>query len=409
MILYRCRHLVSMDRPPLEDGGLVVSGGKVLATGRFDDLLPGHAGQVVDLGDVIVLPGLINAHCHLEYTQMRNLNLTQRSFAKWIQRINAAKRNLSDDDYLDGIRQGAAELLRHGTTSVLNIESYPELLVRLPELPLRVWWFYELIDIRLRQHSRESMHGAMMVFDEPTQDRVRHGLSPHAPYTASKRLYQLSRDAARVAGLPLTTHIAESSEEMTMFRDGSGPLFDFLCQLGWRADGVGGRTPFQYAVENEMIAPDALLVHLNELDDSDLELIPRFTAGGALQVAHCPKSHRFFGHRAFCYEELVGLGANISLGTDSLASNDSLDLFAEMRAFAQIHPRVSAERILEMVTINPAKSLHLENSLGRLIPGAFADAIAIPAPKNPRDIFEAILHYDRTVTWMLINGQEIIF
>ncbi|HEY5754133.1 MAG TPA: amidohydrolase family protein [Chthoniobacterales bacterium] len=415
MILYRARHLVSMDGPPVENGGILVSLGKIAAVGRFDDiraLVTQRESQIVDLGERILLPGLINAHCHLELTPMLYTVLTETSFAKWIQRINAAKRHFSDDDYLAGIEKGATQLAQSGTTTVLNIESYPELLNRLPVLPTRVWWFYEMLDVRLRIHDDSSMRGAMSIFHSPENSGMRHfGLSPHAPYTASPALFRLALEAARSDGLPFTTHVAESQEEMQMFRDASGPLFDFLASLGRPMEDCGGTTPFRTLVEKGMIDPFSILVHLNELDASDFSLIPRFTAGHALQVVHCPKSHAFFHHSPFPFERLRDLGARISLGTDSLASNSTLDMFSEMRTFAKIYPTVSPVEILRMVTLNPARSINLEKTLGSLRIGAWADAIAIPAPKNGRDIFASILHHGENshpaVDWMLVNGTEV--
>lgn len=417
MNLYRARHLVSMEGPPVENGGVLVSDGKIAAVGSFKEVrvfFPGPRDKIVDLGERVLLPGFINAHCHLELTPLLNTVLTETSFAKWIQRINAAKRHFSDDDYLAGIKDGAWRLARSGTTTVFNIESYPELLNRLPELPLRVWWFYEMLDVRLRAHDNSSMHGAMSIFHPANASGMRHfGLSPHAPYTASPELFCLALQAARAAKMPFTTHVAESRDEMQMFRDASGPLFDFLAALGRPMGDCGGTTPFRRLVENGMIDPHSILVHLNELDAADFSLIPAFVGGKALQVVHCPKSHGFFRHSPFPFERLCELGANISLGTDSLASNSTLNMFAEMRAFAKTHPTVSPVEILRMVTVNPARSINLEKTLGSFRNGAWADAIAIPAPKNGRDIFESILHHGSNshpaVDWSLINGTEVRF
>ncbi|HEY5895689.1 MAG TPA: amidohydrolase family protein [Chthoniobacterales bacterium] len=417
MILYRARHLVSMNGPPIENGGILVLGGKIAAAGRFDDIrvfVTEQKARVIDLGERILLPGLINAHCHLEFTPMLNTVLTATSFTKWIQRINAAKRHFSDDDYLAGIQDGTRQLARSGTTTILNIESFPELLNRLPKLPVRIWWFYEMLDVRLRTHDDVSMQGAISIFQSQACDDMRHsGLSPHAPYTASPALFHLALQAARAGKLPLTTHAAESREEMQMFRNASGPLYDFLASLGRPMNDCGATTPFRTLVENGMIDPQSILVHLNELDASDFSLIPRFTRGHALQVVHCPKSHAFFRHSPFPFENLRDLGANISLGTDSLASNSTLDMFAEMRTFAETNPQVSPVEILRMVTVNPARSINLEKTLGSLRSGAWADAIAIPAPKNGRDIFESILHHGKyshpAVDWMLVNGTEVPF
>lgn len=408
MILYRARHLVSMDSPPIEDGGLLVEGDQIVALGKYDDLAAQHAGRKVDLGEVILMPGLINAHCHLEFSSLRHLILTQTTFAKWIQRINAAKRNLTDDDYLAATLAGAAELLRHGTTTVVNIESFPELLDREPKLPLRTWWCYEMLDIRQRNHSEESMRGALRFFHPAESELTHFALSPHAPYTASAELYRLSTAAAEAGDLLVTTHVAESSEEMQMLLDATGPLYEFLESLGRDMSDCGGMTPLRYVIEYGCLKPDALLVHLNELSADDYALLARWSQGEMIHVVHCPKSSQFFQHGVFPYEKLLAANANISLGSDSLASNDKLDLFAEMRRFAEAFPDVAPVEIVEMVTRNPARSLRQPDKLGVLRPGAWADAIAIPAGDiRTSEVYETILQNKRPIPWMMIAGEVV--
>ncbi|HEX8371629.1 MAG TPA: amidohydrolase family protein [Chthoniobacterales bacterium] len=409
MTLYRARYLVSMDAPPVEDGGLLVEGDEIVAVGKFRDLAAHQSATAVDLGEVILMPGLINAHCHLEYSSLRHLIFSQSSFTKWIQRINAAKRNLTDDDYLAATVSGAAELLRHGTTTVVNIESFPELLDRMPALPLRTWWCYELMDIRLRNHSEESMRGAMRFFEPAESELTNFALSPHAPYTASADLYRRSIAAAKAADLLVTTHVAESNEEMQMLQEASGPLYDFLQSIGRDMGDCGQTTPLRHLVEYAQLTPDTLLVHLNELKSEDYPLLAQWAQGEMIHVTHCPKSHRFFQRGKFPYEELLTANANISLGTDSLASNDKLDLFAEMRCFSEAFPQVAPVEIIEMVTCNPARSLKQSGKLGVLRPGAFADAITISAADvSPSEVYEAILQNKRAIPWTMIAGKVVV-
>jgi hypothetical protein len=127
---------------------------------------PAPGEPVVDLRDHIVLPGLINAHCHLDYSMMRGAISPPKSFTAWVQRINALKRSLDADDYLAAIQRGIAELRRWGTTSVANIEAFPELMPRIPPAPLRIWWFYEMIDVRHRITTEDVVAGALSFFNQ---------------------------------------------------------------------------------------------------------------------------------------------------------------------------------------------------------------------------------------------------
>ena len=144
------------------------------------------------------------------------------------------------------------------------------------------------------------------------------------------------------------------------------------------------------------------MAHLNELTESDFELLER--SNSKFHVVHCPRSHNYFGHSPFAFDRLRSLGFNICLGTDSLASNESLSLFAEMRVFQKNFPQVSPEEIFRMVTVNPARALRQENALGQIRPGFGADLIAVPCSSST-NIFEQILAFDAPVSWAMVNGN----
>src|ERR1700739_4468501 len=225
MTRYRCRWLVTMDGEPLENGAFVVDNNHFDDAGPASQLLKKYPGEFVDLGDCIVLPGLINAHCHLDYSSFRGSILPSRNFPQWISRINALKRSLSDDDYLKAMDLGFAELRRSGVTSVFNIVATPQILPRLAPPRIRTWSFLELIDIRPRPWIDESAFGSWLFF-EPSDWLGGFGLSPHAPYTASAELYSAALAAAHNFKLPFTTHLSESASEYEMFAAGKGELFE---------------------------------------------------------------------------------------------------------------------------------------------------------------------------------------
>ncbi len=392
---YRARLLVPMLGPVLEDGAVVVVRERIVDCGSFAEVRARNAGPVTDLGEVVLLPGLINAHCHLDFTALRGKIAPPRSFAEWIRQINALRRELSDDDYLVSIAAGFEEARRWGTTTIANIESMPQLLPRLAPTPLRVWWFLELIDVRPDADPAELIARARAF----GKNVAHFGLSPHAPYTASPELSRLA--AAQL--LPLTMHLAESREEMEMFRDGRGPLFDLLQTLGRPMDDcAAGRTPLAALRARQPLNERWLVVHLNELSEADFALLAE---GPRFQIAHCPRSSRYFRHTPFALAKLRALGFNICLGTDSLASNSSLSLFSEMRAVRAAHPDLAAREILEMATINGARALGQSNQLGRIAPGHFADLIALPFTGSAAEVYDEIIAWREPVAWMLAGGN----
>jgi len=405
MIAYRCRTLVPMNGTPIENGAFVVDGTSIVEAGTAHQILRKHVGEVVDLGEVAVLPGLINAHCHLDYTLMRGAILPARSFSHWVNRINALKRSFTDSDYVRAMHLGFAELRRNGVTTVLDIVANPQIFPFLPSAPIRTWFCLELIDVRPRPWVDVSAYGSWLFFSEKVKPIGGLGLSPHAPYTASSKMYELALKCARRLNMLITTHVGESREEYDMFAGNRGALYEFLAMLGRPMTDCGATSPLRHLIKNGLIDEDCILAHLNELDNDDLELLNDARWRG-LHVVHCPKSHRFLHHRRFPMEALFERGLNVCLGTDSLASNDSLNLFSEMRTAKKNYPKLAARELLEMVTVRPARALKMERDLGKIASGYLADLIAIPFMGSVDEVYEAIIENRGPIEWMMINGKN---
>jgi len=355
-MIIRAGTVVTMDGPPIENGAVAVSGGRITNVGKFSEISATNSGeQIVDLGEQALLPGLINAHCHLDYACLRGKIPPSKSFTEWIRAINAEKANLSPEDYIRSINDGFAEAKRFGTTTIANLTGFPELVSRI-QPPIRTWWFAELIDVREPSRANEIVDAAL----EKLKSTEHWGLAPHAPFTASAKLYRRCEEIARSEDAPLTTHLAESREEMSMFRDARGPLYEFLKEIGRDMSDCGQRTPLGHFSEilrdsstSVGMTQNWLVAHLNELVDDDFDLLARSTT--KFSIVHCPRSHENFGHSPFRFHKLRKVGFNVCLGTDSLASNEDLSLFGELRAFQKKFPNVSPEEVLKMVTVNGAR------------------------------------------------------
>ena len=380
--LYRARRVLPLASLPIEDGGLAVRGNEILAVGEWKALRSDHSGAVhEDLGEVILLPGLINAHCHLDYTMMRGALSGERAFADWIRNLTELRRSLDQGDYLEAIAGGLAELRQWGCTTVLNIESFPELLSFLPPSPIRVWWFLEMMDVRSRIPADEIVRGVLDRLQDGGAARVVEGgfgLSPHAPYTTTPDLYRLIRLHAEQLLLPVCTHLAESEEESAMFRKAEGPLYEFLRSLGRPMEDCRGITPLQAILGEGLLSEGSLLVHMNHLEEGDREVLRR--SPGRHPVIHCPRTHAFFHRAPFDLSFFRENGIPVLLGTDSLASNQDLDMFSEMRAMATAFPGLDPMEILDMATRLPAASINQRGRLGELSPGALADFITVEDP-----------------------------
>ena len=194
-----------------------------------------------------------------------------------------------------------------------------------------------------------------------------------------------------------------------MFRDASGPLYEFMKEIGRDLEDCGGQTPVNHFSEifrdfstSVEMTDGWMLAHLNELADADFDLLA--SSKKRFSIVHCPRSHEYFGHSPFQFHKLRELGFNVCLGTDSLASNDDLSLFAEMRAFQKNFPDVSAEEVLKMVTVNGARALRQEKSLGQIRAGSTADLVSVPVAQSI-SAFEEIVAFDRAVSWSMIDGR----
>jgi cytosine/adenosine deaminase-related metal-dependent hydrolase len=403
-MLYLADIVLPISSPPLTHGAVRVEESEIVAVGPAADLPPQPGETVTDLGASTLLPGLINAHCHLDFTWFKGALSPKQGFTEWIKMINALRRSFTTQDYIDSIAEGFDLLAQGGTTTVANIEAFPELLPHLPVPPLRTWWFLELIDVRSRINEDETLLGALSFFEKHPEWLGGFGLSPHAPYTASVDLYRLARTCGEKYGMLSTTHIAESVEEHEMFSHAKGPLYDFLASLGRDNSDCGQGSALSHLVEHGVIGPNCIIAHLNYLQDYDYELVARSGAS----VVHCPKCHTYFGHAPFPLKALREYGVNVCLGTDSLASNNALDMRSEMREAQAMHG-LSDREVLEMVLLNGARALGQTGKLGQISPGSVADLVAFPhtAQESDLDPYRRVVQSREEPSLLLVNGKGL--
>ncbi len=410
-MLYLADSVLPISSDPIPHGAVRVEGAQIVAVGPATELKAQPGEEVVNLGACTLLPGLINAHCHLDFTKFKGAIQPRQSFTEWIKTINALRRSFSSADYLESIAEGFELLAKGGVTTVANIEAFPELLPQLPVPSLRTWWFLELIDVRSRINEDETLMGALSFFEKHPEWLGGFGLSPHAPYTASVDLYRLARICGEKYGMLSTTHIAESIEEHEMFSHAKGPLYDFLASLGRDNSDCGHGSALSHLVEHGVIGSNCIIAHLNYLQDYDYELM----AQSGASVVHCPKCHTYFGHAPFPLKALRSYGVNVCLGTDSLASNNKLDMRSEMREVQKFNDLTDRD-VLEIVLLNGAKALGQTGKLGQLSPGSIADMVAFPYPEEEAGAEEGTVEtdpYHRVVqsreepNLLLINGRKL--
>ncbi len=407
-MLLRARIVLPITAPSVEDGAVLVFQGRVREVGRFSDLRKKYPGPVTDLGESILLPGFVNAHCHLDYTHLAGRLAPPKAFPDWIKSILAAKSEWSYSDYASSWLNGARQLVESGTTTVANIESMPELLHDCRSAtPLRVFSFLEMTGVRSGRDPASILHDALRRASSLPAGRGGFGLSPHAPYSTSPALLQMTGEVARSEGWRTTVHVAESQAEFDMFMYRRGPMYEWLEHQRSMADcGLG--SPVQHVERCGLLGPGHIAVHVNYLWHGDAGRLARAGA----HVAHCPSSHAYFGHRHFPAEELTSAGVNVALGTDSLASTrvvrgrlPTLSMLDELRELMAVDAAMRPERALEWATCNGARSLGLAGRAGELCEGGWADLIAIPFSGPVAQAAAAVVSHTGAVQGSLIGGE----
>ncbi|MCX8031893.1 MAG: amidohydrolase family protein [Thermoleophilia bacterium] len=398
--------VVPVSRPPVARGAVHVRDGQIQEIGSLADLqerLPDEA--VWNFPGCALIPGFINAHSHLEYSCLLGFS-PPTNFGRWMLRLLLARRKLDDEDWRVSALWGAYECLRSGITFVADSSFGGEAVARAArETGLRARIYLELFGLDDRDLAKTMSQFEERLSDLASRygDNVEWGISPHAPYTVSARLYREAARLARRACLPLATHVAESPAEVDLLMRGKSPI-SWAYKLARLWTGETWRpprtTPVQYVAGTGALGPETVVAHAVQLSALDIEIL----ASRGVAVAHCPRSNAWLKCGDAPVAELRKAGVRVGLGTDSLASNENLDMFAEMRAALEASGRrarqqmlaraptlshaptamppspLTCEDVFRLATLGGAEALGLEGTLGSLEPGKQADIVAVRLP-----------------------------
>ncbi|MBI2071600.1 MAG: amidohydrolase family protein [Gemmatimonadetes bacterium] len=380
-----------MTGPPIPNGSVLVDPrGRIATLGPEESVPRPPDSELLRYPDAALLPGLVNAHTHLELTGLRG-RVREPDFFQWIQQIRRAKEETRDETYLEWAREGVREAWAYGTTTVGDTGTSGAVVRALTELGGAGVVYYEAIhpDAGRADVTLVAVRDTVARLRREAGPRVAIGVSPHAPYTVSRALYRRVVEYARSEGLALAGHIAESPAETDFVSAGRGPFAE-----AWRRRGIPldppVATPVRLLEELGVLGPDFLAIHAVQADERDADALAR--AGSAVVV--CPRSNAHHGHGAPPLSRYLERGLRLALGTDSVASVDTLDLLAEARE-ARWLAGLSAEAALHLATLGGAAALGQEAAIGSLEPGKWADLVLVrlhrPVPTLPEMAAEAIL------------------
>ena len=408
--IIRSRCLLPVDAPPIFDGGMIMESGLIRDIGPWQHIRQLYSGNALDLGETVVMPGLINAHCHLEYTQMAEQLDPPASFTQWIRQMIELKKSWSGDTFQRSWQTGYNQATTSGTTTIADNLSQP---IHFSSEQLgkgaRLLPFFEWIQLEGQPWNHEKQHEIERLTKQTDQlINLTSGLAPHAPYTTTPELWRFIQSHEDLSKRPISVHLAESREEMDLFQNHSGPMHDWFASMG-HLPNWGTGSPVQVLDKEGAIRKGTMIVHANGLNKSDLETIANRGAG----IIHCPRSHQFFQHPPFQWDQCVAHGIPVALGTDSLASircdhhPQSLSMFHEMRILTDQFPAISPKEAIRMATLTAAEVLGLNHSIGSLTPGKQADWICLPWRGSERDIHEDILAIVAPPTKVVIGGKKV--
>ncbi len=396
MLILTARYLLPVNQPAINDGALLIQGGRIRAVGSRALLLKNHPEATWrDLGETIVLPGLVNVHTHLELSTLRGQVPPGRSFVDWVLRLLERRQGLSPEGYASAVEGGIAELIRAGTTCVGEVSSIGAGFMGLKRSGLRGVVYYEVIgpeDARAEALSETPFAHVEAMREQARGTLLDVGISPHAVYSVSPRFFRLCRQFRQRAGLKAAIHAAESPDEIEYLRSGTGEIRSrLLPATGWGElpPPATGVSPVAYLHDLGMLDSRCLLVHTVHLAEEDLDILAKSGA----TVAHCPRSNAHIGVGRAPLKALIDREIPVGLGTDSLASNQSLSLWDEIRFAHRAHSGfLSPKEWIRMATVGGALALGLDHEIGTLEPGKRADLTAVSMEGAGADPYEYLLH-----------------
>jgi len=357
--------------------------------GRITRIEPWHGPppnletRVIHWDSAIILPGLVNAHTHLELTNVRKPEQKPASFTAWLSMLLEEKQGWTRETYLDATRRGTRLALASGTTLLGDISTGGASWEVLKQERLRKVVFEEITAFQPERASERESVLEQRLAQVASDSLLTSGVSPHAPYSVSPELFRKVADLARRRNLRMAIHVAETMPELEFLRAGRGEFRDLLISLGmlpaaWQAPAC---PPVLFLEGLGVLEKPGIMIHCNYLDPESMACI----LNSGWSVVFCPRSHAYFGHTRHPVRELLDMGINVALGTDSLASNESLSILEEMRFLYRDRKDLKCDEIIRMATLNGAVALDFGGVLGRLRRGYWADMTVLRLPEDVGD------------------------
>ncbi|MDQ3712970.1 MAG: amidohydrolase family protein [Acidobacteriota bacterium] len=415
-------YLLPISSKPIENGAIAIDETKIVAVGTTEKLAEKFPdARHENFREAVILPGFVNCHSHIEITAMRGfLDDVEADFYSWLIKLTKTRaEKLTEKDVETAALAGTLEGARAGVTCFGDIGRFGEAgLKALKTIGLRGVLFQET-EFSPKNEDAENdfakLKDKFLHLRETETELVKVGLSPHAPYTVSRKLFERITDYSIEKNVKITIHVSESNHEKDFVETGAGFFADIYKNLNLKWD-APQMSSVEYLADIGVLRAKPLLAHCVKVSDKDIELIARSDS----RIAHCPKSNAKFGHGIAPLEKFLERKIRVGFGSDSVASNNICDIMEEAR-FATLFARnaayrkrfLTAEEIIETATLGGARALELETKIGTLEAGKQADVIVISlsdiAQMPIHDVYSALLFTSnaRDVKMTMVAGQEI--
>ncbi len=396
--ILRVRWLLNPDQSPLENMEIVEQHGRIAEIRS----LSSDARNVLP---VILIPTLVNAHTHLEFSPLSEPIHPAFPFQDWITAVIQWRRG-GDPMIGHAVRRGLEESLKNGVTAVGEITTTQPVGDDDIAAHCRVVSFREIIGLqqaRIPELMQQATAHLMQNSASGKEATIVHGISPHAPYTVHPELFSSLVELAVHRSAVIAMHLAETTDELELLHDGKGRFVEFLAGLGlWNSATFPGGRSIRDFLEQLVRAPRALAIHGNYFTHDDIQFVARHAN---VATVFCPRTHAYFGHSPHPIRQLLAAGANVILGTDSRASNPDLSLWRELQFVATHFPDISLPRLLAMATTDAADSLALPRDRHQIIAGAELQCVMLNAEHDASDLRGLICHPSTQPVTVLIGKR----
>lgn len=378
--------VLPIEGPPIRNGAVLVGlDGRIKAIGPADHVPESDDYDQHDYPGAALLPGLVNAHTHLELTGLAG-RVEYDDFSHWIRAVRELKASLGPEWFAAAAKQGVRDAFAAGMTFVFDTGDSGAVFDALTAAGGAGVVYQEVFGPHPEQAPASLRQLDHRTFEAQKRvgRRVVVGLSPHAPYTVSAQLYIGTAALSEIGVLkPLAVHLAESAAETAFVVRGEGPFAEAWRARGipslaeqWPRDPAARRSPVAWLDAHQVLSAHTLVIHAVQLDEADIECLAERRVG----IAHCPLSNRRHGHGDAPIAALREAWIRVGIGTDSVLSVGRLDLFAEMRAARAIASLTAAEA-LAMGTQGGARLLTWRPDFGTLQVGHWGDLVAVAIPE----------------------------